>query len=92
MATAGSGRIYYSLSQPYDTSTSRRSISVNIDGLGNANIGVNSQDVEAMANGNSAYIKYDGGQDAEPMSFMFTKSIVASGNGIQKAILYLENN
>ena len=31
-------------------------------------------------------------QDAEPMTFMFTKSIVASGDGIQKAILYLENN
>lgn len=28
---------------------------------------------------------------AEPMTFMFTKSIVASGDGIQKAILYLES-
>ncbi len=62
---------------------------INIDGLGDASIGVNSQDKEYSHT--ETYCR-NGAQDAEPMTFMFTKSIVASGDGIQKAILYLENN
>lgn len=73
-----SGRIMYS---------GVRIIQVNIDGLGDASIGVNSQDKLYFGNVDPEYIT----QDAEPMIFMFTKSIVASGDGIQKAILYLES-
>ena len=74
-----SGRIMYS---------GGRIIHVNIDGLGDASIGVNSQDMMGFLSDTCKY----SAQDAEPMTFMFTKSIVASGDGIQKAILYLENN